>query len=670
MIRVAVTSVGGGVGQSVVDSISHLSNCYWVLGLDISDNTFARMQCDSFVKSIRISEPNYLSFLLDICSSNEIDVLIPGNDTELYLLSCNKELFSKIGVKVIVAPSDIVASSRDKYQWYVDYSDQFNIVATVKLDQYMKAPESFADITFPAIAKPSGGSASSGIKIFHCLADVFKDCEHIDVAKYVIQPYLFPKSSDPEFKRLSKAVKEKRLEQASEISVQIVLSPLSKILGMFVSNNKLKDGVPVLVEPINDVEILNKIKEIAEFLSLKKVIGPVNIQGRLTEKGLIFFEMNLRFTGITGNRSFFGFNEVSTLIDEFSGQRETHTAPLYLNQDKVGVRQVACRTNFSKFDNKGNKRILVVGVNSWFSKNYLHKLATSKNSKDIELLLSSRNVDGAKCFYGDKFIKCFGAVSFLDCDEKSLLSAINYSDVLVNFASARPPHGNHRIYESTLFNIKLAEMVKGSSLNIAINISSQSVYGNDSNNPYSENDNIDIQSCYAMSKATIEDAYNRIRTNNKYTKVINLRVGRLWGGTLDIQQDQVPYKILNNLISGSDFTYQSPENIINFIDVDDASLAISFIIDHHDDGKFDNMPEVFNVGGHNITMKEYVAVLVNVLSNGESKVVQPNFSDASMSKSNLAISTNKLKCLGWVPKYSLEDTWFKSMNLFKELQND
>jgi nucleoside-diphosphate-sugar epimerase len=667
MIRVAVTSVGGGVGQSVVDSISHLSNCYWILGLDISDNIFARTQCDRFVKSLRISEPNYLDFLLEICISNNIDVLIPGNDTELYLLSCNKELFSNNGIKVIVAPSDIVASSRDKYLWYVDYSDKFDIVATVKLDQYMVDPESFSDITFPAIAKPSGGSASSGIKIFHSLIDVFKDCEHIDVAQYVIQPYLFPKSSDPEFKRLNKAVNEKRLEQASEISVQIVLSPLSKILGLFVSKNRLKDGVPIQVEPINTPEILDKVKDIAEFLSLKKVIGPVNIQGRLTEKGLIFFEMNLRFTGITGNRSLFGFNEVSTLIDEFSGHSDTQSAPLYFNQDKIGVRQVACRTNFSRLDNRGNKRILVVGVNSWFSKNYLNQLAVSESSEKIELLLSSRNVDGAKSFYDDEFTSHFESVSFLDCSEKSLLSAVNYADVLVNFASARPPHGNHRIYESTLFNIKLAEMIKGSSLNIVINISSQSVYGNNSPESYSENDNIDIQSCYSMSKATIEEAFREIRTNNKYTKVVNLRVGRLWGGTLDILQDQIPFRILDNLLKGSDFSYQKPDNIINFIDVDDASYAISFIIEHHANGAFDSMPEVFNVGGHNITMQEYVTTLVKLLSSSDISIVTPDFIESTLEISNLAISTDKLKCLGWVPKSSIEDTWRKAINLFKEL---
>lgn len=671
MIRVAVTSVGGGVGQSVVDSISHLSNHYWILGLDINDNVFARPQCDCFVKSLRISESGYLKFLLDTCAVNNIDVLIPGNDTELYLLSSNIELFNSIGVKVIVAPSDIVASSRDKYQWYTDYSKEFNIVSTVKLVQYMDSPESFPEISFPAIAKPSGGSASNGIKIFHSVADVFKDCDDIDLTQYVIQPYLLPRITDPEFKRLSKAVQEKRLEQASEISVQIVLSPLSKVLGVFVSRNRLKDGVPIQIEPIDDPEIVEKVKEIAKFLSKKKVVGPVNIQGRLTENGLIFFEMNLRFTGITGNRALFGFNEVSTLIREFHNPNNSQATSLYLNIDKLGARQVACRTNSlsSNSQNSRNKRILVTGANSWFSKNYLHQLATCKNSEKTELLLSSRDVEGAKNFYDDKFIKNFKSVSFLDCDELSLSSALNYSDTLINFASARPPHGSQRIYESTLFNIKLAEIAKASGLNLIINISSQSVYGENSKESFSEEDNLDIQSCYSMSKATIENAFQEINTTNKQTKVINLRVGRLWGGSLCIPKDQIPFKILDNLISGNDFSYQAPDNIINFIDVDDASLAISFIIEHYASGRLDNKPEVFNLGGHNITMLEFVANVSKLLAKEEHLTIAPLFSESHLSKRNLAISTDKLKHLGWAPKFSIQDTWSTLINLYKELKN-
>ena len=57
--------------------------------------------------------------------------------------------------------------------------------------------------------------------------------------------------------------------------------------------------------------------EIASVLAHYAPRGPINLQGRITPAGLMFFEMNPRFTGITGNRSQFGFNERSPCSRQF-----------------------------------------------------------------------------------------------------------------------------------------------------------------------------------------------------------------------------------------------------------------------------------------------------------------------------------------------------------------
>ncbi len=103
MINVLITSVGGGVGQSVVDSISHLKSDYYIVGLDLSDKIYAKNQCDKFVISPRINQPNYIDFLISICEEYSIDILIPGHDGELELLSRNVEAFNSKGVAVVVS---------------------------------------------------------------------------------------------------------------------------------------------------------------------------------------------------------------------------------------------------------------------------------------------------------------------------------------------------------------------------------------------------------------------------------------------------------------------------------------------------------------------------------------------------------------------------------------
>ena len=134
---------------------------------------------------------------------------------------------------------------------------------------------------------------------------------------YVIQPFLFPTDEDPELGAIRAAVAAGRVAQFSEISVQLLYSREGELLGRFASRNRLKGGVPVEIVPIETPEVWSAVDEIASVLADYAPRGPINLQGRITPTGLMFFEMNPRFTGITGNRSQFGFNEVALLVDNF-----------------------------------------------------------------------------------------------------------------------------------------------------------------------------------------------------------------------------------------------------------------------------------------------------------------------------------------------------------------
>jgi nucleoside-diphosphate-sugar epimerase len=656
-IRVAITSVGGGVGQSVVDSISHMKDSYWILGLDLNSDVYSYNQCDHFVRAKRIDVDGYLEFLVSTCLMHKIDVLISGNDNELTLLSENKSLFKDNGIKVIVAPAAIVKSSRDKYQWYKDYHNYFNIVPTVKLHEYVNEHSMYPEITFPAIAKPASGSASSGIHIFHNLEEVLQTYDDTFSDIYVIQPYLFPEKSDPEYQFLQNAVQKKQLLQVSEISAQIVLSNESKVLGVFVSKNKLKSGVPVHVAPVIDKNILKEVNDIALFLSKEKVVGPVNIQGRLTESGLIFFEMNLRFTGITGNRSLFGFNEVSALINDFYGL-ENHQNKLQINLDKVGVRQVACRTT-SITNNSDVTRVIAFGGSSWFAKNFVYTLSKTDDAKQVELTLVARDFNGEQVNFFESVNRKFKRLTVLKLADIELTDQLQYSDVLINFTSARPPHGTDAIYDSTVFNLELAEKIKFSSIKLAINISSQSVYGHEKKTSYTEDCKPLISSSYALSKGIVEKAFENISYHNKNISIVNLRLSRLWGGNLSIDKNQLPFKILNNLLDSGSFNYQNPNNIMNFIDVNNASDAIIHLINK-------NISGTYNLGGFDITIKEFVDILGEILIENKVEFNEPEFVSNEKFNSFLAINSNKIKEIGYIPTSSIKDSWKRMIALYNE----
>jgi nucleoside-diphosphate-sugar epimerase/carbamoylphosphate synthase large subunit len=660
MIKVLVTSVGGGVGQSVVDSISHLRDSYFIIGLDINENIYAKNQCDKFILSKRISEEDYIESLLFICKENSIDVLIPGNDGELGLLSENLPLFDSIGVSVVVSPAKIVESSRDKCQWYSDYSDNINIVPTIKLHDYIAEYSLYPEITYPAIAKPAAGSASSGIMIFDSFDDILFVIDRLD-SNYVIQPYLFPHKDDPDFHLIKRSVANKKLLQVSEISCQIVYSKESEVLGVFVSKNSLKNGVPVTVEPVNDSYILNEVNRVADFLKNEKVIGPVNIQGRLTDNGLVFFEMNLRFTGITGNRSLFGFNEVACVIDSFVGK--AFPGKLGLNMHKVGARQVACRTSYLS-GKKIISTILIVGASSWTAKNLVVYLAKIGYLDNKNVILSSRNPLSTEGLYRDLLNISNYRIKFVSSELSDLDTCVNLSDVVVNFLSARPTHGNDNIISSTKVNLHLTDIIKRANVGLVINASSQSVYPRNTQEIKSEDSETFPNSIYGFSKKIVEDSFSSIRSFNRNCQIVNLRLARLWGGSVSLQKGQMPYNLINAYFGNEQFLVSNRDNRINLLDVDDLSSFVVNLFSAYEREK--KIPELMNVGGHDVCLREYVDFLNDL---GISHCSRIDYNESSVLDS-LQISSDLAIKNEFLELTPLKDTWSKSIELFNTMKGD
>src|SRR5699024_9241126 len=118
------------------------------------------------------------------------------------------------------------------------------------------------------------------------------------------------------------------------------------------------------------------------------VKGPVNIQGRITPKGLFFFEMNMRFTGITGNRALLGFNEVDFLVRNCLGM------DAYLGTyapNKVGVRQVACTTITRQYKPVEREALTVLGGGSTIGRCFIEKY--NNEFQEINLIVRSTSIE-------------------------------------------------------------------------------------------------------------------------------------------------------------------------------------------------------------------------------------------------------------------------------------
>jgi len=102
----------------------------------------------------RCTSEDYIESLLSICLSNNIGMIVPTIDTELAILSANKDIFAKQGVFVSVSDFDFVMMCRDKRNTG-EFFEKHDIRVPKAIDKYHP--------TFPLFAKPYDGSLSTNL---------------------------------------------------------------------------------------------------------------------------------------------------------------------------------------------------------------------------------------------------------------------------------------------------------------------------------------------------------------------------------------------------------------------------------------------------------------------------------------------------------------------------
>lgn len=115
-MKILFTSVGrkAELMQAFHRATEELSVDLTIIGADITADAPILQFCDERKLIYKIRDRNYIPQLLGICETEKVDCLIPTIDTDLMLLSENKERFEAIGTKVLIAEPEKVKICRDK----------------------------------------------------------------------------------------------------------------------------------------------------------------------------------------------------------------------------------------------------------------------------------------------------------------------------------------------------------------------------------------------------------------------------------------------------------------------------------------------------------------------------------------------------------------------------
>jgi carbamoyl-phosphate synthase large subunit len=295
-LRVAVSGVGGGVGQSVMKALSISSLAVAVYPVDIHPFSSCLYRG---VEATVLPRPETADGLLAWAAwlrDKSIDALIPGADHELIPFASVRDEWAATGLcQVLVSDLPLVAACRDK-------------AATVDLlrENGFPAPRSAWDLSvsearawaksqgYPIVLKPRDGSASRNVYV------IGDDEELVFFYGRTPRPML------QEYLSLSGNVEE--------FTCAVFVDTHGTPIGTFTARRELSGGTTYRAE-VGDWPELHEL-----LVSLGRALrprGPMNVQLRLTDRGPVAFEINIRCSGTSAIRAHFGYNEPDMMLRHY-----------------------------------------------------------------------------------------------------------------------------------------------------------------------------------------------------------------------------------------------------------------------------------------------------------------------------------------------------------------
>lgn len=286
-IRIAVTGVGGGVGQSIIKALADTD--YEVVALDGEPlGTGLYAAAASYVIPYA-NKPDFIDRLLNICKTERCALLFPGLDAELPVLAEAANRFKEIGTTVVVSSPQVIDLSDNKLKTYQQLTKLgFTVPKTVNMATHQNPAPPLA---YPFILKKRVGGHRS-LEVYLVRND--KEYENlqtqgVDLKLFIAQEYI----------------------EGDEYTCGTI-NLNNACMGVIVMRRGLRDGDTYKAFAIKDSAIE---KEVSKLATAIKPFGACNIQLRVKNGVVYVLEINARCSGTTAARALCGFNEPKMIAD-------------------------------------------------------------------------------------------------------------------------------------------------------------------------------------------------------------------------------------------------------------------------------------------------------------------------------------------------------------------
>ena len=280
-----------------------------VIATDCSNLAPAVYEADKFYLVPRITAPDYMDTVLDICKKEQIDGVFSLIDPELSMLAKERARFEEIGTTPIVSEYDLVETCFDKYKMY-ELFKKMNIPTAkcyLGMDEFKKALAA-GEITYPVFVKPVCGSASM----------------HINKV-----------SSDEELEGLFHMYDDLMIQEfmdGTEYGADVYIDMLSgKVTSLFVKEKiKMRAGETDKSVSIKDELLFEQIIHFAEEAGFR---GMIDIDIFKIGDTYYFSEVNPRFGGGYPHAYECGVNMPKQVMKNLAGDKN----PVEIGNYKTGI---------------------------------------------------------------------------------------------------------------------------------------------------------------------------------------------------------------------------------------------------------------------------------------------------------------------------------------------
>lgn len=277
-----------------------------VVGTDCSTYAPALYETDSHYIVPRMTAPDYLDVILDICRRESIRMVLPLQEDELYLIAQNRERFTEIGVLPCVSDPRTVELCRDKYAFYQHLcSHHLPTVTSCNSYEDFRKAEQENTMHFPVFFKPARGCGSIGIQKVED-PELLKALCHCQKEPYLIQNYA----------------------NGEEFGADIYVDLLShRPVSVFVKQKlRMRAGETEKSLSFWDEQLFALILETVSTLSLS---GPVDMDLFRIDGSYYISEINPRFGGGYPHAYNCGVNFPKLLSANLAGQENADTIGSY-----------------------------------------------------------------------------------------------------------------------------------------------------------------------------------------------------------------------------------------------------------------------------------------------------------------------------------------------------